>query len=211
MKSVLVTGGVTRVGATIVEHLRAAGWRVLVSSHRVEAGADILADLSTAAGPDKLFAEARNLLGGALPDALVNNAALFTGDVPTLRAVNVHAPTRLMALMAAREVGVGAVVNILDALALRPEATARADYLQTKRDLLTETQRAARDFAATLRVNAVAPGAVLKPTNVHEKAAQRLLTRQATADDVAEAVLYLLSAEAVTGVILPVDAGVHCL
>ena len=211
MKSVLVTGGTMRLGATIAARLRAASWRVLVSSHRADASADILADLSTVAGADRLFDEARRLLNGALPDALVNNAALFTGDQMRLRAVNVDAPIRLMSRMAARATGVGAVVNILDACALRPETVAREDYLKTKRDLLAATRCAARDFAATLRVNAVAPGAVLKPTATREKAARRLLARQATADDVAEAVCYLLSAEAVTGVVLPVDAGVHCL
>ena len=66
-------------------------------------------------------------------------------------------------------------------------------------------------FAATLRVNGVAPGPVLAPTEVHEKAGETLLDRRPTPEDVAAAVAYLLGAESVTGTIIPVDAGQHLL
>ncbi|MBQ0033521.1 MAG: short-chain dehydrogenase, partial [bacterium] len=118
MKSVLITGGTVRLGAAIAARLGAEGWRVLTSSHRVDAGADIVADLAEPAGPVKLYAAALQILGGNPPDALVNNAALFTGDDAAIAAVNLKAPEKLTTLMAGRENGVGAVVNILDATAL---------------------------------------------------------------------------------------------
>ena len=133
-------------------------------------------------------------------------------------------------LMAGRETGVGAVVNILDSVILGslgsmgsvpkvPEDSndakvtkdSKRPYLSSKRELAAFTRSAAATFAATLRVNAVAPGPVLAPTGVHVKAGETLLDHRPTSDDVAAAVSYLLSAESVTGAIIPVDAGQHLL
>ena len=211
MKSVLITGGTVRLGAAIAERLRAEGWRVITSSHRADAGADIVADLAEPMGPAKLYAVALKILGGNPPDALVNNAALFTGDAAAIAAVNLESPKKLTTLMAGRETGVGAVVNILDAGIRDQGSGIRGEYLASKRSLLDFTRSAAVTFAATLRVNAVAPGPVLAPTDVHVKAGETLLDRRPTPGDVAAAVSYLLGAEATTGVILPVDAGQHLL
>ena len=49
MRSVLVTGGTVRIGAAISERLARDGWRVVTSSHRHDAGADVVADLLTRA------------------------------------------------------------------------------------------------------------------------------------------------------------------
>ena len=212
MKSVLVTGGTVRLGKAIAARLRAEGWQVITSSHRADAGADIIADLAEPMGAAKLYAAALQMLGGTPPDALVNNAALFTGDAAAIAAVNLEAPKKLTTLMAGREAGVGAVVNVLDAGVLdgnRRQSTAVESYRESKRELLAFTRTAAAMFAATLRVNGVAPGPVMAPTDVQEKAGEMLLDRRPTADDVAAAVSYLLGAESVTGAILPVDAGQH--
>ena len=214
MKSVLITGGTVRLGKAIAERLRADGWRVLTSSHRSDAGADIVADLSEPMGAAKLYAAALQLLDGNPPDALVNNAALFTGDDAAISAVNFEAPKKLTMMMAGREEGVGAVVNVLDAAAScssdsSNSSQASPGYRETKRDLGAFTLSSAMMFAATLRVNGVAPGPVLAPTGVHEKAGETLLDRRPTPEDVAAAVAYLLGAEAVTGTVIPVDAGQH--
>ena len=212
MKSVLVTGGTVRLGKAIAERLRAEGWRVITSSHRTDAGADIVADLAEPMGPAKLYAAALQILGGMPPDALVNNAALFTGDAATIAAVNLEAPKKLTMLMAGRETGVGAIVNILDTKALdayRRLPTPTDAYLVSKREFAAYTRASAATFAATLRVNGVAPGPVLAPTDVHVKAGETLIDRRPTADDVAAAVSYLLDAESVTGTVIPVDAGQH--
>ena len=214
MKSVLVTGGTVRLGRAIAARLRAEGWCVITSSHRADAGADIVADLAEPMGAAKLYAATLQMLGGMPPDALVNNAALFTGDAAAIAAVNLEAPKKLTMLMAGRETGVGAIVNILDTKALdvyRHLSTPIDAYLASKRELAAFTRSAAATFAATLRVNGVAPGPVMAPTDVHEQAGEMLLDRRPTADDVAAAVSYLLSAEATTGTIIPVDAGQHLL
>ena len=227
MKSVLVTGGTVRLGKAIAERLRAEGWRVITSSHRADAGADLIADLSAPDGAVKLYAATLKALGGTPPDALVNNAALFTGDDASIAAVNLESPKKLTTLMAGRETGVGAVVNILDSVILGslesrgsgvilndPNLTSsdpKRPYLESKHSLLDFTRSAAAMFAATLRVNAVAPGPVLAPTDVHVKAGETLLDRRPTPDDVAAAVSYLLGAESTTGAIIPVDAGQHLI
>ena len=211
MKTALVTGGVARIGRAIAGRLRADGWRVLTSSHRPDAGADIVADLSEPMGAEKLYAAALQLLGGNPPDALVNNAALFTGDEAVLKAVNLEAPKRLTMMMAGRGKGVGAVVNVLAASAGRPDTCASVGYRETKEELRAFTLSSAMMFAASLRVNGVAPGPVLAPAGVHEKAAATLLGRRPTVEDVAAAVSYLLTAVSVTGVVLPVDAGQHLM
>ena len=207
--TVLVTGGVKRLGKVIAAALRADGWRVLVSSHRVNAGADLVTDLATPSGPAKLYAAAL----AAAPDlcAIVNNAALFDGDDATLEAVNLVAPRKLTTLLAGREDGVSSVVNILDSRTLGPAESGDSPYVRTKRALLADTRKLAALFAQSLRVNAVAPGPVLPPEGRHEPSGEMLLDRRPTPEDVAAAVVYLLSAESVTGVVLPVDAGQHLL
>ena len=207
--TVLVTGGVKRLGKAVAEALRAAGWRVLVSSHRADAGADFVADLAAPSGPAKLYAAAL----AAAPDlcAIVNNAALFEGDDATLEAVNLVAPRKLTMLLAGREDGVSSVVNILDSRTLGPAGAEDLPYVRTKRALLADTRKFAALFAQTLRVNAVAPGPVLPPEGRHEPSGEMLLDRRPTPEDVAAAVVYLRSAGSVTGVVLPVDAGQHLL
>ena len=208
-RSVLVTGGTTRIGLAISERLRRSGWRVLTSSHRADAGADIVADLSDATGAAKLYAAALKILGGEPPDALVNNAALFVGDDASVESVNLTAPKKLTIMRAGRETGRGAVVNILDAALMSPlpqVSSASPRYADTKRELMAYTKTAAAMFAATLRVNAVAPGPVFAPVGVREKACETPLGRP-TAEDVAGAVEFLLDADSTTGAIIPVDGG----
>ena len=205
MRSVLVTGGTTRIGLAIAERLRADGWRVIASSHRADSGADIVADLSEPLGAAKLYAACLRLLGGNPPDALVNNAALFAGDDAALEAVNLVAPQKLTMLMAGRETGRGAVVNILDCRVLGG-AEGEGAYFRTKRALLDYTMKSAAMFAETLCVNAVAPGPVLAPTEVHEKAGETPFGRPAP-EDVASAVSFLLGARATGGCVVPVDGG----
>ena len=200
VRTVLVTGGTVRLGRAIAETLRARGWMVLTSSHRADAGADLTADLSEPLGAARLYSAALRLLGGRPPDALVNNAALFTGDDAKLAAVNLEAPRKLTMLMAGRETGRGAVVNILDA------RNRDGAYGESKHALREFTAQAAAMFLDTLRVNAVAPGPVLPPEDVHEKAGETPLGRPRP-QDVADAVSFLLEAEATTGCIVPVDGG----
>lgn len=188
-RSVVVTGGVKRIGKAIADHLAAKGWRVLRTSHRAETGADIVADLASEYGADKIFADATQILGEP-PNAIVNNAAVYLADAETTRRVNLAAPLRLMELLANARSD-GAVVNIIDAsiLAGRPEA--RRDFIEyanAKRNLLDATLQAVSRFNGRLRANAVAPGSVLPPDGIHEKAMPSPSGHRPTPLDVAVAV-----------------------
>lgn len=209
MKTALVTGGTTRLGLAIAERLSADGYRVITSSHRADASADIVCDLAEPMGAAKLYAKALELLGGQPPDLLVNNAALFLGEEEALNAVNFIAPKKLIMLMGGRETAArGAVVNILDTRVLNGEAV--TPYEKTKAALLDYTRASAVTFADTLRVNAVAPGPVLAPVGCHE-AAGELLVAHPTPEQVAATVSFLASAESTTGTVIPVDGGQHLL
>ena len=206
----VVTGGTTRIGLAVAGRLRAGGWRVLTSSHRADAGADIVADLSEPAGAARLYAEALRQLGGEPPDLVVNNAGLFAqGEVDAetaarIEAVNYTAAEKLTILASGRESGRGAVVNILDSRALAGDGGGA--YLESKRKLVDFTHRAAAPFADTLRVNGVAPGPVLAPVGFREKAGLTPLGRP-TPEAVAEAVAFLAAAQFTTGCIIAVDGG----
>ena len=203
---VLVTGGTVRLGRVIAETLRARGERVLTTSHRADAGADLVADFTQDGAAERLFADACALNGGEPPTALVNNAALFAGDAATLARVNFAAPKRLIELLAERGKS-AAVVNILDCRVLGGAMRDAADdYARTKGALRDYTREAAAAFLPRLRINAVAPGPVLAPVAVHEAAGATPLGRP-TPEAVAEAVAFLLAARYTTGVILPVDGG----
>ena len=235
MKSVLVTGGTVRLGLAIAQHLRDCGYKVLTVSHRGDSGADIVADFREPLGAAKCYAAAMKLLDGDPPDALVNNAALYRGTDLEIEAINFTAPQKLTMLMAGRETGRGAVVNILDAnlerLEIRDERLEIRDkrldedvrltlkdsnrpqcdakYIDCKARLREYTRSAAAMFAETLRVNAVSPGPVegLSPVGIHEKAGDCPLGRPKPLD-IAKAVAFLLDNDSVTGVDLPVDGGV---
>lgn len=208
-RSVLVTGGTIRIGKAIADVLRNRGWLVVTSSHRTDVGADVVADLSDPLGAARLYAAAAEKAGGSL-DAIVNNAAIFVGDDKVMETINLDAPKKLTMMLAGKEDGRASVVNVIDCKALG-EDTIPGKYMETKRALLEYTRHSACLFADTLRVNAVAPGPVLAPVEVHEMSGDMLLDSRPTADDVAEAVAFLLDAKSVTGVVIPVDAGQHLL
>jgi len=105
----------------------------------------------------------------------------------------------------------GVVVNLVDLSALVPFPNMLA-HSAAKAGLLNMTYALAMELAPSVRVNAVAPGPVLAPPDYDAKlleaTAQRtLLGRWGTPNDVAEAVVFLVRAPFITGVVLPVDGG----
>lgn len=195
-RSVVVTGGVKRIGKAIADHLAAEGWRVLRTSHRTDDTPDIVADLSKQDGADALFSAACKILGTP-PDAIVNNAAVYLADEETTRRVNFHSPFRLMELLANTKDG-GAIVNIIDAAILDGREETRKEfraYAATKHDLLDATLHAAERWAGKIRANAVAPGSVLPPDGIHEKAMPSPSGRRPTPLDVARAVQNFLESK----------------
>jgi NAD(P)-dependent dehydrogenase (short-subunit alcohol dehydrogenase family) len=158
---------------------------------------------------------------------LVNNAAMFEPDaIGALEAerfdrqfaVNLRAPLFLSEAFAAQaqntSEGPGAsIVNILDqrVFKLTPHFVS---YTLAKSALHSATRMLAQALAPRVRVNAIAPG----PTMASARQAADDFARQAaavplghgpTAEEVAEAVVYLASARSVTGATLVIDGGQH--
>ncbi len=232
----LVTGGARRLGAAIVRMLHAHGMRVLVHYNRSsEAAASLIEELERArAGDAALVAAdladpstpavlAREVVGrfGRL-DLLVNNASVFYRTPLTdmtreqwhqMTVVNLEAPLFLIqataAMLAEHD---GSVVNVTDANLFRSPQGYLA-YVATKGGLAAATGALARELAPAVRVNAVAPGAILWPEVEPDEAVKRSmladipLGRLGKPEEVARAVVYLASASYLTGITLPVDGG----
>ncbi|MET0936229.1 MAG: pteridine reductase [Luteibacter sp.] len=234
---ILVTGGARRVGAAIVRHLHAAGCTVAIhyrnsadeaealalelNGVRPESAAVFAGALEDHETPDRLVGDVVALLGRL--DGLVNNASAFyptpigsatPAQWDDLFAANARAPFFLAqaAAPALRE-SQGAIVNIVDIYAERPLA-GHPIYSMAKAALAMLTLALARDLAPHVRVNAVAPGAILWPSSGKpEEAAEALiaktpLARKGEPGDVAEAVRWLLmDARYTTGQVVRVDGG----
>lgn len=232
----LVTGAGHRVGRALALALGGRGMRVVVHFNRSAAGAEETARLIRAAGGEAslLQADLADLpaaerliddtvaLHGAL-DLLVNSAAMMVrtpvGETTmqqwdAMFALNLRAPYFLSqraapALRAAR----GCIVNIAD-LAAFETWPAYVPHGITKAAVVQMTRGLAHVLAPDVRVNAIAPGVVLLPEGWTEADAERLrgttpLARLGAPDDVAQAMLYLVDAEFVTGEVIVVDGGRH--
>jgi len=207
-RTILVTGGKRRIGRAISERLVSHGWDV------VAVGREDF-DLADPLGAARMFES----VCASHPQLsyIVNNAAVFDPslDDGTAMRVNFESPEKLTTLLGLRLMEHapfrGAVVNLLDVRILASAHEGESAYERSKRALLEATRRQAGLFADSIRVNAVAPGPVLAPEHVREKGGETLLPRRPSPEDVAQAVEFLLSAEAVTGCVIPVDSGQHLL
>jgi pteridine reductase len=231
----LVTGGAVRVGRAIAEVLAGAGYDLVLHYHSSSAAAEELSerlrakgartflaqgDLSDPAQIRRPFDVVDRELGGL--ELLVNSAAIFPRHDPLevdaaewdrVFALNARAPM-LCSQAAAHRMERGSIVNIIDTGATEAWP-GYVPYVASKAALASLTRGLAAAFAPRIRVNGVAPGPVLLPETAdgeseRSAAARRTaLGRVGTAEDVAEAVLFLANAEYVTGEILRVDGGQH--
>ena len=234
----LVTGGCRRLGAAICIALAEAKYDLAIHSSpasspeeglrgRLEAAGaawhHLTADLSDATAVEGLLPAVRDATG-RWPALLVNNAARFDYDSPETvshagliehYAVNCAAPVLLArALAEAASAGQpAAIVNILDQRIAAPNAD-QFSYTLSKLALAEATTSLARQFAPHVRVSAVAPGLRPPPPDydevrMREAAARMPLELLADPAEIAEAVVYLARARAVTGQTLFVDGGAH--
>lgn len=233
----LITGSGRRVGAVIARTLHAAGYDlVLHYRHSADAAEALAAELEQQREQSVQLVHAELAAVDMLPelvtaalsrfgrlDALVNNASAFyptpvgsatQAQWDELFASNAQAPFFLAqaATPALRQAG-GAIVNLVDIYAERPLAD-HPVYCMAKAALLAMTRALALDLGPQVRVNAVAPGAVMWPSEGKAYDDKRAmlertpLKRAGTPEDVASAVLWLLrDAPFVTGQVIRVDGG----
>lgn len=233
----LITGAARRLGAETARALHAAGLNVVVHYQRSAAEADALAQTLNRQRPDsalalpadlhrvsncqKLIAETVARWGRL--DALVNNAS---GFYPTplaelteaqwddLSGSNLKAPLFLAQAAAPHLAKTGGcIINMVDANLARPLRDHPA-YLAAKAGLAMLTRALAKDLAPAVRVNGIAPGAILWPAaepGAEDKQAILAgipLGRLGTPADIAGAIRFLVcDAPYITGQILAVDGG----
>src|SRR5689334_8824182 len=234
-----ITGAARRIGATIARRLHAAGYDLALHFRHSQTELDALiaelereraastlalqAELGDTRQLAPMVAKAREKFGRL--DALVINASAFyatPADTATpaqwdeLFGANARAPF-FLAQAAAPHLAErkGAIVNIVDIYAERP-LPGYGIYCMSKAALAMMTQALARDLAPAVRVNGVAPGAILWPDSGKSYADQQQLIeptplkRMGSPDDIAATVLWLLrDAPFVTGEIVRVDGGRH--
>lgn len=233
----LITGSARRLGAAIAGGLHAAGYDVALHCGRSLAEARALAaqletrradstqvlqaDLAEFDRLPELVAHAVGRFGRL--DALVNNASAFfptpignaTPDQwDALFGANARAPF-FLAQAAAPHLRAtrGAIVNLADLYGDRP-LREHAMYGMSKAALLYMTRALALELAPEVRVNAIAPGAILWPESGKSEAAKQALIertplgRIGTPGEIAEAVRWLLrDATYTTGQVLRLDGG----
>lgn len=236
-KLVLVTGGHRRLGAAIAVSFARAGYRLaLHNGHSTELEqplvqalaqygtqwASFRADFHDLNAAEQLVTRIRDHFGEG-PDILVNNAAVFGQDrlhdvtahsLMLHYAVNCAAPTLLTKALVALPPKPGrCIINILDQRIDNPHGDQLA-YTLSKLALAGLTQITARELAPQIRVNAVAPGLTIATSDYSDHQLARLpsampLACLPTPEQVADAVLYLAGATAVTGQVLYIDGGAH--
>ena len=174
-------------------------------------------------GDDVLrIAETSLSVGGSI-DGLINNASTFyptpMGSLSqehwdALMGSNLKAPLFLIqSLCDSLRKNKGFIINITD-INVNRALINHSIYLAAKSGLQTITQSLAKELAPDIRVNAIAPGAILEPPDVTWTKEQKdniikliPMSRMGNEKDIADAAIYLSEAEYVTGQILNVDGG----
>ncbi|HEU4943504.1 MAG TPA: SDR family oxidoreductase, partial [Gaiellaceae bacterium] len=205
----LVTGGTGRVGSAIATRLGSEGWRVFAAG---KAHGDI-AEVETARALVRTAAEE---LGGL--DLLVHAASDGFAPKPVEEvteedwdaAFGATAKGGFFVTQAAAPLlreSRGVVIMIEDVMGLEPWPSF-APHSAAKAALSMLTKVFARALAPEVRVCGIAPGPVaVEPEQEERRAAESLLGRIGTPDDIAGAVMYLAGADFVTGSTLVVDGG----
>lgn len=237
-KVALITGAARRIGATLAQQLHHAGYRILIHAHHSKQEATALkeklnqlrphsahvffADLTDLATPASLIQETLDWAGRL--DCLIHNASRFTKTNNAISAkeawahlfaVNVEAPYFLShAAQASLAKHHGTIIYITDIHATTP-LKGYDVYCQTKAALTMQMLALAKTFAPNIRVNAIAPGAIMWPEGENmlsdklkkEIIKSTLLKQHGHPEYIAQAVLTLIQNPFITGQILKVDGG----
>src|SRR5699024_1124362 len=233
---VLITGAARRIGAATAEYFHSQGFRVLIHYQNSGGPADALIAKLNKRREDSAHGLQANLLvkeeiktlaqeamehWGQL-DVLINNASQFYATPLSkandeqwqeLMGSNLKAPFDLIQalLPALGESEEASIINMIDIYAQHPLQD-HPIYCSAKAGLAALTRSLARDLAPDIRVNGIAPGAILWPSSGQENEediiAATPLKRRGTPDEIAAAAYWLaVHASFITGHILPVDGG----
>ncbi len=236
-KVVLITGAARRVGAEMVRHLHQAGMNIVLHYRSSSQDATSLADQLNAKRADSVkllkgdlkdYSAIPRLMNDAITsfghiDVLINNASSFypndLKDVSEeiwedLVGVNLKAPLYLTQALAEHlKQHKGCIINIVDIHGDRPLKNYSV-YSIAKAGLIMFTKSMARELAPEIRVNGIAPGAIMWPEEQHYEGMHQAiiertaLKREGHPKDIAETALFLIEkAGYITGQIIAVDGG----
>lgn len=236
-KRILITGAAKRIGKEMALSFFNKGWDIVIhynsskeeaealahkmNSERSNSAMLVQANLDNANEVEMLVEKILSKNGSI--DALINNASTF---YPTpvgtfseenwnaLMGSNLKAPLFLIqSLHKELEKNKGFIINVTDINVDRALVN-HSIYLAAKSGLQTLTKSLAKELAPYIRVNAIAPGAILEPPNTEWTSEQKNniinavpMKRMGTEKDIVDAAIYLSEAEYVTGQILNIDGG----
>lgn len=236
-KTVLITGAAKRIGAEISRMLHADGMNIVIhyrsskdeaqalcnelNALRADSAIILQADLHQTSELATLVQQAADYWGRL--DVLINNASTFyptpVGEITEahwddLMGSNLKAPLFLsQAAMPHLRNSQGSIINIVDIHAFRPMKQ-HPVYCAAKAGLAMLTQSLARELGPDVRVNGVAPGAIIWPSSEMDKLTQEAildrtaLKRQGEPRDIAATVRFLIrDADYITGQVIPVCGG----
>ncbi len=236
-KTVFITGAAKRIGKAIALTFKDLGWNIIIHYNSSKKDADKLANKINKDNPDTArtvqgdldkeadITKILNDIDDIFPslDLLVNNASTF---YPTpieeisddhwekLIGSNLKGPLFLIqGLKDKLKASNGSIINITDTN-LSKGVPNYSIYSAAKAGLEAITKGLARELAPEIKVNAIAPGAMLEPPDItwtedqKNKVIETIpLNRMGSEQDIAEAVKFLAHSEYITGQIIKVDGG----
>ena len=236
-KTILITGAAQRIGKELALSFFNKGWDIIIHFNSSKVEAENLADKMNSErsnsamivqanldNPDEITKLVKRTLSkNSRIDALINNASTF---YPTpigtfseenwnaLMGSNLKAPLFLIqSFHKELEKNQGFIINITD-INVDKALTNHSIYLAAKSGLQTLTKSLAKELAPNVRVNAIAPGAILEPPNTQWTTEQKNniiqavpMKKMGTEKDIVDAAIYLSEAKYVTGQILNIDGG----
>ena len=236
-KTIFITGAAKRIGKEIALTFKELGWNIIIHYNSSKKDADDLADQINKDNPNSAKTVQGNLdikedvqkilseVSDAFPsvDLLVNNASTF---YPTpideisedhwekLVGSNLKGPLFLIqGLKEKLKESDGSIINITDTNLTKGVAN-YSIYSAAKAGLEAITKGLARELAPEIKVNAIAPGAMLQPPDVtwteeqKNKVVESIpLKRMGSEKDIANTVKFLAHSEYITGQTIKVDGG----
>ena len=236
-KTIFITGAAKRIGKEIALTFKELGWNIIIHYNSSKSDADNLADQINKDNPNSAKTVQGNLdvkedvqkiineVNNSFPsiDLLINNASTF---YPTpideisedhwekLIGSNLKGPLFLIqGLKKNLKKSNGSIINITDTNLTKGVAN-YSIYSAAKAGLEAITKGLARELAPEIKVNAIAPGAMLEPPDVTWTEEQKNkvietipLKRMGSEKDIANAVKFLANSEYITGQTIKVDGG----
>tara|TARA_B100001059_G_scaffold134012_1_gene134199 strand:- start:879 stop:1604 length:726 start_codon:yes stop_codon:yes gene_type:complete len=236
-KTIFITGGAKRIGKEIALNFKELGWNIIIHYNSSKEEAEDLANRINKDNPDSAKTVQGNLdvqkdiekilneVDGMFPtiDLLINNASTF---YPTpideisedhwekLIGSNLKGPLFLIhGLKNELKKSQGSIINITDTNLTKGVAN-YSIYSAAKAGLEAITKGLARELAPEIKVNAIAPGAILEPPDVSWSEEQKNkvienipLKRMGSEKDISNAVKFLSYSKYITGQIIKVDGG----